>query len=37
MAGNDRERIGRKGSAARPAKQKVSHRQLRKEDYDHNY
>jgi len=34
MAGNDRERIGRKGSAARPAKQKVSRRQLREEDYD---
>lgn len=37
MAGNDRERIGRKGSAARPAKQKVSRRQLREEDYDDDY
>lgn len=37
MAGNDRERIGRKGSAARPAKQKVSRRQLREEEYDDDY
>lgn len=34
MAGNDREPIGRKGKPARPAKQKVSRRRLRDEEYD---
>ncbi|MEO3989971.1 bifunctional glycosyl transferase/transpeptidase [Pseudocitrobacter cyperus] len=37
MAGNDREPIGRKGKPARPAKQKVSRRRLRDEDYDDDY
>lgn len=34
MAGNDREPIGRKGKTTGPAKQKVSRRQLREEEYD---
>lgn len=34
MAGNDREPIGRKGKPARPAKEKVSRRRLREEEYD---
>ncbi|CCJ84833.1 Multimodular transpeptidase-transglycosylase [Cronobacter dublinensis 582] len=37
MAGNDREPIGRKGRPTRPAKQKVSRRRLREEDYDDEY
>ncbi|MRS15165.1 bifunctional glycosyl transferase/transpeptidase [Enterobacteriaceae bacterium RIT691] len=37
MAGNDREPIGRKGKPARPAKQKVSRRRLREEEYDDEY
>ncbi|HDS9361044.1 TPA: bifunctional glycosyl transferase/transpeptidase [Enterobacter chengduensis] len=37
MAGNDREPIGRKGKPARPAKEKVSRRRLRDEDYDDDY
>jgi len=37
MAGNDREPIGRKGKPARPAKQKISRRQLREEEYDDEY
>ncbi|MEB7557421.1 bifunctional glycosyl transferase/transpeptidase [Kluyvera cryocrescens] len=37
MAGNDREPIGRKGKPARPAKQKVSRRQLRDDEYDDDY
>ncbi|MFC3189499.1 bifunctional glycosyl transferase/transpeptidase [Pseudocitrobacter faecalis] len=37
MAGNDREPIGRKGKPARPAKQKVSRRRLRDEDYNDDY
>ncbi|ELQ6038486.1 bifunctional glycosyl transferase/transpeptidase [Cronobacter sakazakii] len=37
MAGNDREPIGRKGRPTRPAKQKVSRRRLRDEDYDDEY
>ncbi|AGB79631.1 penicillin-binding protein 1B [Enterobacteriaceae bacterium strain FGI 57] len=37
MAGNDREPIGRKGKPARPAKQKVSRRRLRDEEYDDDY
>lgn len=37
MAGSDREPIGRKGKPARPAKQKVSRRRLRDEDYDDDY
>ncbi|MGL4725157.1 MAG: bifunctional glycosyl transferase/transpeptidase [Scandinavium sp.] len=37
MAGNDREPIGRKGKPARPAKQKVSRRRLRDEEYDDEY
>ena len=37
MAGNDREPIGRKGKPTRPAKEKVSRRQLRDEDYDDDY
>lgn len=34
MAGNDREPIGRKGKPVRPAKEKISRRRLREEDYD---
>ncbi|MGM8755644.1 bifunctional glycosyl transferase/transpeptidase [Enterobacter chuandaensis] len=37
MAGNDREPIGRKGKPVRPAKEKVSRRRLRDEDYDDDY
>lgn len=37
MAGNDREPIGRKGKPARPAKEKISRRRLRDEDYDDDY
>lgn len=35
MAGNDREPIGRKGKPTRPAKEKVSRRRLRDEEYDY--
>ncbi|MEJ8325277.1 bifunctional glycosyl transferase/transpeptidase [Kosakonia sacchari] len=34
MAGNDREPIGRKGKPVRPAKEKISRRRLREEEYD---
>ncbi|HBM2852051.1 TPA: bifunctional glycosyl transferase/transpeptidase [Enterobacter hormaechei subsp. xiangfangensis] len=37
MAGNDREPIGRKGKPTRPAKEKVSRRRLRYEEYDDDY
>ncbi|QDI10232.1 Murein polymerase [Klebsiella electrica] len=37
MAGDDREPIGRKGKPSRPAKQKVTRRRVRDEDYDDNY
>ncbi|MCU6427505.1 bifunctional glycosyl transferase/transpeptidase [Enterobacter sichuanensis] len=37
MAGNDREPIGRKGRPTRPAKEKISRRRLRDEDYDDDY
>ena len=37
MAGNDREPIGRKGKTTRPAKEKVSRRRLRDEEYDDDY
>ncbi|THE51519.1 bifunctional glycosyl transferase/transpeptidase [Enterobacter bugandensis] len=37
MAGNDREPIGRKGKPVRPAKEKVSRRRLRDEEYDDDY
>ncbi|MGG2077260.1 bifunctional glycosyl transferase/transpeptidase [Lelliottia nimipressuralis] len=37
MAGNDREPIGRKGKPARPAKEKISRRRLRDEEYDDDY
>ncbi|WP_054178407.1 bifunctional glycosyl transferase/transpeptidase [Trabulsiella odontotermitis] len=37
MAGNDREPIGRKGRPARPAKEKISRRRLREEEYDDEY
>ncbi|WP_434586311.1 bifunctional glycosyl transferase/transpeptidase [Klebsiella sp. R390] len=37
MAGDDREPIGRKGKASRPAKQKVTRRRVRDEDYDDDY
>ncbi|ENC9519786.1 bifunctional glycosyl transferase/transpeptidase [Enterobacter hormaechei] len=37
MAGNDRESIGRKGKPTRPAKEKVSRRRLRDEEYDDDY
>lgn len=37
MAGNAREPIGRKGKPTRPAKEKVSRRRLRDEDYDDDY
>ncbi|MEP8814065.1 bifunctional glycosyl transferase/transpeptidase [Enterobacter bugandensis] len=37
MTGNDREPIGRKGKPARPAKEKVSRRRLRDEEYDDDY
>ena len=37
MAGNDREPIGRKGRPSRPAKQKVTRRRVREEDYDDDY
>lgn len=37
MAGNDREPIGRKGKPTRLAKEKVSRRRLRDEDYDDDY
>ncbi|HHA2011019.1 TPA: bifunctional glycosyl transferase/transpeptidase [Enterobacter mori] len=37
MAGNDREPIGRKGKPTRPAKEKVSRRRLRNEEYDDDY
>ena len=35
--GNDREPIGRKGKPTRPAKEKVSRRRLRDEEYDDDY
>ena len=37
MAGNAREPIGRKGKPTRPAKEKVSRRRLRDEEYDDDY
>ncbi|VAE47267.1 penicillin-binding protein 1B [Enterobacter hormaechei] len=37
MAGNDREPIGRKGKPTRPAKEKLSRRRLRDEEYDDDY
>lgn len=37
MAGNDREPIGRKGKPTRPAKEKVSRRRLKDEEYDDDY
>lgn len=37
MAGNDREPIGRKGKPTRLAKEKVSRRRLRDEEYDDDY
>ena len=37
MAGDDREPIGRKGKPSRPAKQKVTRRRGRDEDYDDDY
>src|ERR1051325_6764666 len=37
MAGNDREPIGRKGKPSRPAKEKVSRRRVREEEYDDDY
>lgn len=37
MAGDDREPIGRKGKPSRPAKQKVTRRRVRNEDYDDDY
>ncbi|MFL0227097.1 bifunctional glycosyl transferase/transpeptidase [Enterobacter hormaechei] len=37
MAGNDREPIGRKGKPTLPAKEKVSRRRLRDEEYDDDY
>ncbi|MBK4248042.1 bifunctional glycosyl transferase/transpeptidase [Enterobacter hormaechei] len=37
MAVNDREPIGRKGKPTRPAKEKVSRRRLRDEEYDDDY
>ncbi|MEP8851601.1 bifunctional glycosyl transferase/transpeptidase [Enterobacter hormaechei] len=37
MAWNDREPIGRKGKPTRPAKEKVSRRRLRDEEYDDDY
>ncbi|WP_434666583.1 bifunctional glycosyl transferase/transpeptidase [Klebsiella sp. B345] len=37
MAGDDREPIGRKGKTSRPAKQKVTRRRVRDEDYDDDY
>ncbi|HHT0061731.1 TPA: bifunctional glycosyl transferase/transpeptidase [Raoultella planticola] len=37
MAGDDREPIGRKGKPSRPAKQKVTRRRVRDEDYDDVY
>lgn len=37
MAGDDREPIGRKGKPSRPAKQKVTRRRVRDEDYDDDY
>ncbi|MCP2123507.1 UNVERIFIED_ORG: penicillin-binding protein 1B [Pantoea agglomerans] len=37
MAGNDREPIGRKGKPTRPAKEKVSRRRLRDEEYGDDY
>ncbi|MCT4705161.1 bifunctional glycosyl transferase/transpeptidase [Enterobacteriaceae bacterium H16N7] len=37
MAGNDREPIGRKGKPSRPAKEKVSRRRLREDEYDEDY
>ncbi|HFI1096851.1 TPA: bifunctional glycosyl transferase/transpeptidase [Enterobacter hormaechei] len=37
MAGNDREPIGCKGKPTRPAKEKVSRRRLRDEEYDDDY
>ena len=37
MAGDDREPIGRKGRPSRPAKQKVTRRRVREEDYDDEY
>lgn len=37
MAGDDREPIGRKGRPSRPAKQKVTRRRVRDEDYDDDY
>lgn len=37
MAGDDREPIGRKGRPSRPAKQKITRRRVREEDYDDDY
>ncbi|HHG8771094.1 TPA: bifunctional glycosyl transferase/transpeptidase [Raoultella planticola] len=37
MAGDDREPIGRKGKPSRPAKQKVTRRRVRDEEYDDDY
>ena len=37
MAGDDREPIGRKGKPSRPAKQKVTRRRVRDENYDDDY
>ena len=37
MAGDDREPIGRKGRPSRPAKQKVTRRRVREDDYDDDY
>ena len=37
MAGDDRKPIGRKGRPSRPAKQKVTRRRVREEDYDDDY
>ncbi|OFV49923.1 bifunctional glycosyl transferase/transpeptidase [Klebsiella sp. HMSC09D12] len=37
MAGDDREPIGRKGRPSRQAKQKVTRRRVREEDYDDDY
>lgn len=37
MSGDDREPIGRKGRPSRPAKQKVTRRRVREEDYDDDY
>ena len=37
MAGDAREPIGRKGRPSRPAKQKITRRRVREEDYDDDY